>query len=193
MIDENSNRQRGKRLSRTSTSPDDAGLPRARRGALGGGLAPISKRVSKSMENLGAHLDRGGHPISGDSGLGAGEVDSSASSIARRMKAPSIPTKQFEYTSAEVMAALARQQPVTSVDTKKKTPIGNFEKGGADCRPKGGAWTYMTLMTRNSASRALWLLRFDRQRRLRQRGDHGRAHCIQSTAGANQWDAALSP
>jgi hypothetical protein len=31
----------------------------------------------------------------------------------------------------------ARQQPVISVDTKKKELIGNFRNGGTDYRPKG--------------------------------------------------------
>jgi Rhodopirellula transposase DDE domain len=31
----------------------------------------------------------------------------------------------------------AQQQPVISVDTKKKELVGNFKNGGTDYRPKG--------------------------------------------------------
>jgi hypothetical protein len=44
---------------------------------------------------------------------------------------------QFEYINAKVVAAQAQQQPVISVDTKKKELIGNFKNGGTDYRPKG--------------------------------------------------------
>jgi hypothetical protein len=44
---------------------------------------------------------------------------------------------QFEYINAQAVAAQAKQQPVISVDTKKKELIGNFKNGGTDYRPKG--------------------------------------------------------
>ena len=44
---------------------------------------------------------------------------------------------QFEHINAKVIAAQAQQQPVISVDTKKKELIGNFKNGGTDYRPKG--------------------------------------------------------
>src|ERR1700719_2865951 len=44
---------------------------------------------------------------------------------------------QFEYINAKVIAAQAQQQPVISVDTKKKELVGNFKNGGTDYRPKG--------------------------------------------------------
>jgi len=51
------------------------------------------------------------------------------------MKARSIPTAT--PINAKVIAAQAQQQPVISVDTKKKELIGNFKNGGTDYRPKG--------------------------------------------------------
>jgi hypothetical protein len=56
------------------------------------------------------------------------------------MKAPSPPDRnaQFEYINAKVIEAQAQQQPVISVDTKKKALVGNFKNGGTDYRPKGG-------------------------------------------------------
>ena len=44
---------------------------------------------------------------------------------------------QFDYINAKVLAAQAQQQPVVSVDTKKKELIGAFQNGGTDYRPKG--------------------------------------------------------
>ena len=44
---------------------------------------------------------------------------------------------QFEHINAKVIAAQAADQPVISVDTKKKELIGNYRNGGTDYRPKG--------------------------------------------------------
>src|SRR5271166_4487443 len=44
---------------------------------------------------------------------------------------------QFEHINAKVIAAQAANQPVISVDTKKKELIGNYRNGGTDYRPKG--------------------------------------------------------
>ena len=44
---------------------------------------------------------------------------------------------QFEYINAKAREFQAADQPVISVDTKKKELIGNFKNGGTDYRPKG--------------------------------------------------------
>ena len=44
---------------------------------------------------------------------------------------------QFEYINRKVKRFLARQQPVISVDTKKKELVGNFKNNGRELRPKG--------------------------------------------------------
>ena len=44
---------------------------------------------------------------------------------------------QFEYINEKVLAAQAGQQPVVSVDTKKKELVGNYKNGGTEYRPKG--------------------------------------------------------
>ena len=44
---------------------------------------------------------------------------------------------QFEHINAKVIAAQAADQPVISVDAKKKELIGNYRNGGTDYRPKG--------------------------------------------------------
>ena len=44
---------------------------------------------------------------------------------------------QFEQINDEVRAYQSAGQPVISVDTKKKDPIGDFKNGGRELRPKG--------------------------------------------------------
>jgi hypothetical protein len=44
---------------------------------------------------------------------------------------------QFAHISQSVTAALADQQPVISVDTKKKELVGDFKNGGREWRPQG--------------------------------------------------------
>jgi hypothetical protein len=43
----------------------------------------------------------------------------------------------FAYISQSVSAALAEQQPVISVDTKKKELVGDFRNGGREWHPQG--------------------------------------------------------
>ena len=44
---------------------------------------------------------------------------------------------QFEHINATVVAMQAAGQPVISIDTKKKEPIGPYKNAGSDYRPKG--------------------------------------------------------
>ncbi len=44
---------------------------------------------------------------------------------------------QFGFINARVTTALAENQPVISVDTKKKELVGDFKNGGKEYRPKG--------------------------------------------------------
>lgn len=44
---------------------------------------------------------------------------------------------QFRFISDKVTAALSDNQPVISVDTKKKELVGDFKNGGREYRPKG--------------------------------------------------------
>ena len=96
--------------------------------------------VSKSLEKLAAALTEMGHPIGPDTvrkelvKLGFSrqsnrKADEGSHHLDRNA--------QFEYINTKVVAAQARQQPVISVDTKKKELIGNFRNGGTDYRPKG--------------------------------------------------------
>ena len=96
--------------------------------------------VSKSMEKLATTLTAMGRPISADTvhkelvKLGFSrqfnrKADEGAHHPDRNA--------QFEYINTKVVAAQAQQQPVVSVDTKKKELVGNFKNGGTDYRPKG--------------------------------------------------------
>lgn len=44
---------------------------------------------------------------------------------------------QFEYINAQTKAFQSRNQPVISVDTKKKELVGNFKNGGREWQPQG--------------------------------------------------------
>lgn len=44
---------------------------------------------------------------------------------------------QFEYINVQVKAFQAQQQPVISVDTKKKELVGDFKNAGQEWQPKG--------------------------------------------------------
>ena len=44
---------------------------------------------------------------------------------------------QFQYINTQAMAFLAANEPVVSVDTKKKELVGNFKNNGREWRPEG--------------------------------------------------------
>src|SRR6266550_1942032 len=44
---------------------------------------------------------------------------------------------QFEYINTKAMDFLAANEPIISVDTKKKELVGNFKNNGREWRPKG--------------------------------------------------------
>ena len=43
---------------------------------------------------------------------------------------------QFEHVNTRVKRYLASQDPVISVDTKKKELVGDFKNGGRNCAPR---------------------------------------------------------
>jgi hypothetical protein len=96
--------------------------------------------VSKSMDKLAATLTAMGHPISADTvARELVKLGFSRQSNRKADEGSKHPDRnaQFEYINAKVVAAQAKQQPVISVDTKKKELVGNFKNGGTDYRPKG--------------------------------------------------------
>jgi hypothetical protein len=108
-------------------------------GTLGDPMRPLIW-VSKSMEKLAAALTEMGHPIGADTvRKELVKLGFSRQSNRKADEGSHHPDRnaQFEYINAKVVAAQAQQQPVISVDTKKKELIGNFKNGGTDYRPKG--------------------------------------------------------
>ena len=82
--------------------------------------------VSKSMEKLAATLTEMGHPISADTvRKELVKLGFSRQSNRKADEGSKHPDRdaQFEHINAKVVAAQARQQPVISVDTKKKELI----------------------------------------------------------------------
>jgi len=145
---------------------DAAPLPKGRVRRTGGGRRALSSReptliddlrrivepatlgcpvrpllwVSKSHDKLAVALRRMGHRISANSARrllpALGYSRQSNRKADEGSKHPDRDA-QFEHINARVIAAQAADQPVISVDTKKKELIGNFKNGGADYRPKG--------------------------------------------------------
>ena len=129
---------------RRAVSETDSGLvPALKRlvdpATLGDPMRPLIW-VSKSMEKLAAALTEMGHPISADTvRKELVKLGFSRQSNRKAEEGSKHPDRnaQFDYINAKVLAAQAQQQPVVSVDTKKKELIGNFKNGGTDYRPKG--------------------------------------------------------
>jgi len=123
---------------------NDPGLVRALRSlvapaTLGDPMRPLIW-VSKSMEKLAATLTAMGHPISADTvRTELVKLGFSRQFNRKADEGSKHPDRnaQFEYINAKVVAAQAQQQPVISVDTKKKELIGNFKNGGTGYRAKG--------------------------------------------------------
>jgi Rhodopirellula transposase DDE domain len=154
------------RINRGRADLDAEPLPRGRVRRPGGGrhalcendpgLLPALKRlvepvtlgdpmrpliwVSKSLEKLAATLTAMGHPVGPDTVRKLlVKLGFSRQSNRKTNEGSHHPDRnaQFEYINTKVAAAQAKQQPVISVDTKKKELIGNFKNGGTDYRPKG--------------------------------------------------------
>ena len=96
--------------------------------------------VSKSLDKLAAGLAEMGHTVSPNSVRKLlGELGYSRQANRKTDEGKSHPDRnaQFEYINAEVLAAQAADQPVISVDTKKKELVGNYRNAGSEWRPKG--------------------------------------------------------
>ena len=96
--------------------------------------------VSKSHDKLAVALQGMGHRISANSVRRLlPTLGYSRQSNRKADEGSKHPDRdaQFEHINAKVIAAHAADQPVISVDTKKKELIGNYRNGGTDYRPKG--------------------------------------------------------
>jgi hypothetical protein len=93
--------------------------------------------VSKSLEKLAAALRAMGHQVSADTvGRLLDQLGFSRQGNFKANEGRSHPDRdaQFEHINAQTLAFQAAQQPVISVDTKKKDLIGNYKNAGQDWR-----------------------------------------------------------
>ena len=109
-------------------------------GSTAGSPTDVLRWTSKSKAKLAAALDEQGHRVAPNT-VGRLLRDLGYSLQANRKDkegfAPPERDAQFRYLNEQARASLARDQPVLSVDTKKKELVGDFKNGGRTWRPKG--------------------------------------------------------
>jgi hypothetical protein len=96
--------------------------------------------VSKSSEKLAVALRAMEHQVSADTvGRLLRQLGFSRQGNFKANDGHQHPDReaQFEHINAQVLAFQAAEQPVISVDTKKKELIGNYKNAGTDWRHKG--------------------------------------------------------
>ena len=94
----------------------------------------------KSLRTLAEELGKMGHKISHTQvGKLLAELGYSLQANKKTLEGTNHPDRnaQFEYINAQVTALLEAQEPVVSVDTKKKELIGQFKNNGRAWRPRG--------------------------------------------------------
>ncbi|MDP2646567.1 MAG: ISAzo13 family transposase [Desulfobacterales bacterium] len=94
----------------------------------------------KSVRNLSDELNRMGHKTSHRMIAELlHEMDYSLQANRKTLEGESHPDRnaQFEFINQKVKDLQAMEQPVISVDTKKKELVGDFKNGGKELRPKG--------------------------------------------------------
>lgn len=94
----------------------------------------------RSVRNLEAELKSKGHSVSHQVVADLlHELDYSLQANSKTNEGGSHPDRnaQFEYLNGKVKRYLGWNEPVISVDTKKKELIGDFKNGGRELRPKG--------------------------------------------------------
>ena len=108
-------------------------------GERGDPMSPL-RWTCKSLRQLAAELTARGHPISRTV---VGELlkqqKFSLQGNSKTLEGGDHPDRdaQFVHINESVTAALAAQQPVISVDTKKKELVGDFKNAGREWRPQG--------------------------------------------------------
>ena len=102
-------------------------------------MSPL-RWTCKSTRQLARELSTSGHPISHTKvGQLLADLNYSLQSTRKRMEGKSHPDRdaQFEFINGQVVDFQKRNQPVISVDAKKKELIGAFANGGREFQPKG--------------------------------------------------------
>src|SRR5262249_20032497 len=95
----------------------------------------------KSTMNLAEELGNKGHKVSPRTvaALLTDELEYSLQAPRKSREGKQHPDRntQFEYLNQRVRDSQRRNQPVISVDTKKKELVGDFKNGGREWHPKG--------------------------------------------------------
>lgn len=94
----------------------------------------------KSLRTLADELGKMGHKVSHTHvGKLLATLGYSLQGNKKTLEGSSHPDRnaQFEYINAQVTDRLSKEEPVISVDTKKKELIGRFKNNGRKWRPKG--------------------------------------------------------
>lgn len=102
-------------------------------------MSPL-RWTCKSTRKLAQELTSRGHAIShAKVGHLLAELNYSLQSTRKRMEGKLHPDRdaQFKFINSRVIEFQERDQPVISVDTKKKELIGRFSNGGREYQPKG--------------------------------------------------------
>jgi transposase len=109
--------------------PDERGDP----------MSPLRWTV-KSLRNLADELSRSGHPVSAPTvGRLLREQGFSLQSNVKTLEGRQHPGRdaQFRYINEQVKAHQAAEQPVISIDAKKKEQLGQLPNAGRQWRPSG--------------------------------------------------------
>lgn len=96
--------------------------------------------TSKSLRNLSKELKRDGYDISHRTvGIMLHDMGYSLKSNKKSNEGKSEPDRneQFEHINNKAIEFMKENQPVISVDTKKKELIGNFKNNGREWKPDG--------------------------------------------------------
>ena len=106
---------------------------------MGDPMRPL-RWVSKSHDKLARALRAMGHKVSSSSiPKLLGELKYCRHSNRKTKEGGKHPDRdaQFEYINAKVESFQAEDQPVISIDAKKKELLGEFKNGGSDYSPQG--------------------------------------------------------
>ena len=129
---------------RPSVTQSDPGLLEALEHLIdpatrGDPMSPL-RWTCKSTANLAEELTRLNHPVSDRTvAMLLKQIGYSLQSNRKMREGSSHPDRnaQFEYINRQVIAFQKQQQPVISVDTKKKELVGEFKNPGQEWQPKG--------------------------------------------------------
>jgi hypothetical protein len=107
--------------------------------ARGDPMSPL-RWTAKSLRRLASELCERGHKISHTvAGELLKQLNFSLQANSKTREGTDCPDRdaQFVHIAASVKSALSENQPVISVDTKKKELVGDFKNNGREWRPKG--------------------------------------------------------